>query len=218
MKKGIYLKFTPEELKLRYNMTAAWKDMKPEIKEQLRSSWKTLDDICRFQQGYPRLVNSKINPGVYIKGCVFNETENINDRPFIAMVKAVEEQLKKQETEYAVRSHGIRDLAYDTDSDGHHIELSQSDGWENNTLGISLTAHSSIYNLGHSDVSPSYIEDYLLQLRRMWKTKNEQKVKEMIDFSNQILRNNPTEEKHDWYIIKSATANQLATKVKDYFD
>lgn len=218
------MRYTPEELKRRYNQTEAWKNLKPEIKEELRASWKELDSICIHQQGRLRLVQSKLNPDIFIKGCVFHENEHVDNRPFITMVKGVEQQLKKRDTDYAVHSYGVEDLIYETNSDWHHIELGRRTDWENDSFAVSLTSRQRIYrNSVHSrhdgDYNEnSYIEDYLLQLRRMWKTRKEHYVKEMIALSNQVLRTGPEELTGDGILIHRMTGNQLASKVKDYFE
>jgi hypothetical protein len=211
------MKFTPEEIKKRINSVETWKNLKPETKEELRTSWKELDTICKKEHGHPRLMKSKLNQDIYLKACVFYETEHVDYQgPFLRLVHGVENQLAQRETEYAIHAHGFQDLVYETNSDYHFIELASRDDWEDDTVTLSLTAQHRLDR--YSPNKNSYIENFLLQHHRMQKTKNEGKIEDLVNLSNQVLHIKPDEKTEEKILELRVTSHQLAEKIKEYFD
>lgn len=213
---------SPDELKKKMEHTQKWKELAPDVKENLRSSWKILDYECKKHDGRPRFIESIVSD-MSVKGCVFGDTGHVDDRYFIEMVKSVEEQAEKRQTKYAVHSYaGRNEFIYETDGEWHHIKLKNKEDYEEDTLELTLEKHHRTEYTG--DFISSHIETYIKRLYRMYKTRNEHAVQEMLELSKEVNQKidqtlndikEPLNENIIWQISRS---RRLADRVTSYFE
>lgn len=211
-----------EDLKKRVQYGQAWKNLSEPIKQELRASWKALDALCDKHQGLPRLLESIVDEGRFIKGCQLDAYYYPTaEEDFVQMVKNVEDQMKLRTTEYAIycpNAHG--DYHYETDADWHHIRLTDKDNYEDDTSEITFEKHHRTGYAG--DYHSSGIQNYVTRINRIRETKNEHDIKQMTALADKIekmrfkgLGDDATDDDRLEYHVESF---RLAGMVKKHFE
>jgi len=215
-------KMDEDDIKKRVLYGQAWKNLPEDLKQELRTSWKALDALCNKHQGTPRLIESIVDKGRYIKGCQLEDEYHYPtaEEHFVQMVKGVEDELKLRMTEYAVNAtHPHGEFHYETDNDWHHIRLLDNDNYEDDTSEITFEKHHRT-GPGYEDkFLSSGIQNYVTRMNRIRETKKEYNIQQMLELANKLEKQKfkgvGTEAERLEYNIESF---RLAEQVRKYFE